>query len=206
MTLKVFLGGEGPNDIGQWGDLPQYRDDPPRPGVLNVLLEKVQPDGWQVVDGRRWKRIRKYRAGKHDNEETQNILGLINTAIDRKCDVLVFCRDRDGDKFQHRVDDIKAGIEQAADILGDRCPMIVGEVAIERLESWLVALSGKTKSETLRKKAVEKTLDQLGINPKSTRDMVAFAEKVDLDRVPDDAESLQRWVTKAKRVLGQQKN
>lgn len=39
--MKVFLGDEGPDDLGDWFHLPSYRTSPPRKGVVEALLARA---------------------------------------------------------------------------------------------------------------------------------------------------------------------
>jgi hypothetical protein len=36
--MKIFLSGEGPDDLGDWYHPPQYRSSPPSLGVVEALL------------------------------------------------------------------------------------------------------------------------------------------------------------------------
>jgi len=76
---------------------------------------------------------------------------------------------------------------------------VIGGVAIERFESWLLALAGKTGSEKARRP--EATLTELGVN--TTAEMVELVESVGLDRIPEDAGSLRSWIERARAMLGQ---
>ena len=61
MTRRVFLAGEGSDEIGTLAYREPYRGSPPY-GVLEALLRRVHPSGWEVVGGIAWKHIRHYRA------------------------------------------------------------------------------------------------------------------------------------------------
>ncbi len=47
--MKVFLGGEGPSELGGWSKEREYRDTHPEPGILESLMLKVQPNGWKII-------------------------------------------------------------------------------------------------------------------------------------------------------------
>jgi hypothetical protein len=191
----VFLAGEGPNDLGGWARHPSYRD-PHAPGVVESLLRKIDPDAWEIVDAMPWKRFRKLQVSRHGRAEERNIRAMILHARERACDTVVFTRDRDGDA------DRQMQIERAVIAVEGEvgCPEIVGGVAVERLESWLVALSGRTGSEAMRDAQVDEILAQLEVPPKDTRAMVALVDRTDLARIPDDAASLTRWMARAREV------
>lgn len=199
--IRVFLAGEGPNDIGDWRRHPTYREDPPRPGVIEVLMRKTKADGWAVTDGIRWASIRKYRPNNPGAHEVRNVLGAALMAREKGCEVLAFVRDRDGSHANpnhQRTRDIEQGIETALETHRDSL-RIAGGVAIKKLESWLVALSGRKGSELERRP--QEILEQLGVDEKNTGEMVAFAEAANLDDVPEDARSLRVWLDRVREAL-----
>ena len=83
---------------------------------------------------------------------------------------------------------------------GDCRPAIVGGVAIEKLESWLAAIAGTSGSEDLRRP--EEILAAYGIDEKDTRAMVRLVENSGLGKLPADAQSLRRWLERARAALG----
>jgi hypothetical protein len=200
--IRVFLAGEGPNDIGDWARHRSYRDDSPSPGVPEAILRKVRGDGWRVCGAVLWKKIHKLQVRPPAGAETKNVLGAALAARDAGCDVLVFVRDRDDSNANPRKErerDIEQGIARVPQDVSDQL-RIVGGVAIRRLESWIVALSGKNGSEEMRRP--EDALRELGIGDKSTGDMVEFVQdKVDLANVPSDARSLRRWLERGRDAL-----
>ncbi len=193
--IRIFLAGEGPNELGSWAREAPYRD-PAFPGVIETLLRRVCPDGWQVVEAIAWKRIRKLRINEHGNVEVRNIRGLVLFAKEHQCQAVAFARDRD--RNSQREKDVEEGITKAKED-HPTGPAIIGGVAIERLESWLVALCGKTKSEDIRRR--EEVLAELGVKEKDTRAMVELVEKANLNTIPDDAHSLKLWLRRAESVL-----
>lgn len=95
--IKVFLGGEGSNELGtRW-----HRPMGDQPGVVEALLRRVRADGWCVGGARLWKTIRKYQAGvargAPNHGDARNVLGLVLHAYEAACELLVFVRDDDGD-------------------------------------------------------------------------------------------------------------
>jgi hypothetical protein len=110
--LKVFLGGEGNNDIGtRW-----YRPMGDTVGVVETLLRRVRASGWHVAGALPWNSLRKYRAGvamDHANHaDARNVLGLVLHAYEDACEMLVFVRDEDGD--EHREQAIRHVLEAIA--------------------------------------------------------------------------------------------
>ena len=80
--MKVFLVGEGPNELGSWGRHPSYRS-APTPGALEALLRRMCADGWEIGGATLWKDIRKYRSGTPESAETRHVLGAALDAVER---------------------------------------------------------------------------------------------------------------------------
>ncbi|HYO74215.1 MAG TPA: hypothetical protein VEU33_49900 [Archangium sp.] len=202
MTSRVFLAGEGPNELGGWFKESPWRQpavrSPVEIGVLEALLRLTQPEGWEIVDAVPWKNIRKFRAGGHKHAETRNVLALILAAKEKGCDVVVFTRDRD--KEQAREQAIHEGILRAEKEIQDT-PRVAGGVAIEETESWILALAGRARSQQMGEEQRKRALAELGVGEKSTTDMVRIIEQADLGRIPADAESLQTWLERVRKVL-----
>lgn len=205
--IRLFLAGEGLNELGDWWRTPQYRHDPPLPGVIEALLRQIRDDGWEVAGATGWKDIRKFRTrqkGEKFSAETRNVMGAALAAWEAGCDVFVFIRDRDGTRSnpnQARQDDIEEGIRRALEEWSEHLS-IVGGVAIIKLESWLLAIIGQPRSEEIRRP--EEEIASLGVltKDKETAAMVACVEANGLEQVPDDAESLRRWLERARQALG----
>lgn len=190
--FKVFIGGEGPDELGDLSRHASYRSG--SPGVLEALLRRVQEDGWAVEGSLLWKQIRKYRAGDHRRPEERNVLGLSLAAREAGCDVVCFTRDRDRDR--QREEDLEKGIAAAEEIFGGL--RIMGGVATEELESWILALRGERRSEQ-RADPKAHLSDSHGISTRSR--MVAVVNDADLDALPDDARSLRLWLGRAREGL-----
>jgi hypothetical protein len=188
--MKVFLSGEGKDDIGGWATEAPFRGNPPDIGVIEALLRKVTATEITIRAACVWKKIRKYRSGHHAQRETRNVLGLVLEAEELGCDAVVFVRDRDGDP--ERQADIEAGVKQAR--AGDFAPAVVGGVAIEEIEAWILALMGEHGSEQhTDPKAV--LARQHGIT--GCAEMVNAVQKRRLEDLPMDATSLRDWLKEA---------
>lgn len=207
MTLRICLAGEGANELGGRSGEPTYWKTltPERIelGVVEALLRKVRDEGWNIVEAIQWKQLRKLKARPSGaGRESDNVRKAALHASERGCDLLVFVRDRD-DSDDHpnpdRETDIEAGIRIALEdhegVLG-----IVGGVAIRRLESWLLAITGTGKTEESRRP--EELLVMLGVREKHTAEMVGLVEQADLAQVPGDARSLRAWLDRARAALG----
>lgn len=186
---RVFLGGEGKTDIGNAAAAPAYAD-PPVPGVVQALLDRALPGQWVQVGAKAWKDIVKFKAGGHKAAETRNVLGLALRARDAGAELVVFVRDRDGDAQREAA--IEAGI---AEVIGVR---VVGGVAIETIEAWVLACDGD--------KAAEKRLDPKG--ELARRGYETTAAKVDVvtekfaEERLDGAVSLGRWIGRLRTATG----
>ena len=196
--MKVFLGGEGPNELGGWATEPVHRDSRPWPGVLEALLIRVDPHAFEVINGVTWKQIRKFRAGgalRGCGGDCRNVLGLALRAREADADVVCFARDRDGDN--QREADFNEGLRQISEKFAS-VPAVIGGMAIEMLEAWILALCNVSNSESHRHPEVE-LRQQKGID-KDTAAMVQIVEDADLTRIPHDANSLWSWIAQARAV------
>ncbi len=200
--IRVILAGEGRNELGDlWVEAAfRPRDGTKaRPGVLEALLREVRREGWEIVDALPWKTLPKLQVGIGKKGEEHNVRRAYHHAKKRGCEVLVFTRDRDGVKFAHREEDIDRAV---ADLRtnGDG-PAIVGAVAVEKLEGWLLAVAGARRSEEQRRP--EEQLTDLGVEPKDTAGMVALVEQHGLAAIPEDARSLRKWLEQARDALAE---
>lgn len=197
--IEVFLAGEGPNELGGWCKEREYRDEHPNSGVLEALARQVAPSGWQVRDAIQWKSIRKLAVGtKGKGAERKAVLAAQLHAKERGCAVLLFSRDRDGQKYAERQREIEAALSEL-----DGSVAVAGGVCVERLESWLLAISGRTGTEDIRDKRADVELESLGIPAKDTAAMVEHVQRHGIAAVPPDAASLHAWLARVDAYLGQ---
>ena len=194
--VGVYLGGEGPNELGSRAAHPVYQIDK-NPGVLQTLLSKVQPEGWRVAGAVTWKKIRKYRARGTTPGEEQNVLGLVDAAGAARAQVVAFFRDADGDPARPAA--ITRGIEQAIALFPEL--EIIGGTAVPVLEGWILAILGVRGTEQLSKAGAQSRLADRGIGSKDTRAMVETVQSCSIERLPKDAESLRIWLARAGEVL-----
>jgi hypothetical protein len=206
VTLRICLAGEGKNELGgRSGDPAYWKSMEPKqiePGVLETLLRRVKGDGWEIAEAIEWKRLRKLKLRPNGaGREADNVRKAALHASENGCDALVFSRDRD-DSDDHpnqaREDDIETGIRAAIEDQGHRLT-IAGSVAIRRLESWILALEGRTGSEDARRP--EEALESLQVH-QGTRYFVEVVESANLDAIPEDARSLRGWLDRAREALG----
>jgi hypothetical protein len=197
--MKLLLAGEGANDLGGWASEPAYRHGDRRVGVVEALLRKVQPTGWTVLDAVLWKGIPKFRAGGHRGAEMRTVLGLALQAKERGFDGFAFVRDRDSVK--ERQAEIGAALMEIDSVIGGAPPR-AGAVAVERIESWVLAVTGAAGSEAMSDAAVDEALATLGAEAKGTTAFAAIVEGAALSAVPEDALTLRLWLEDARRLLG----
>ena len=186
--VKVFLCGEGANELGSRNAPRAFQHDR-EPGVLHVLLERVQREGWEVGGARSWKQIPKYRVGRAAHQDTRNVEAAALDAREAECDVLAFSRDVDTESG--RKDAIEEGIKRVTS------PSVIGGAAVPTLEGWVLALLGVAGSEALSPKRAEKLLEENGIPRKDTAAMVHVVESADVAALPKDATSLRLWLDRA---------
>lgn len=198
--IKVFLAGEGRNEIGGWSREHGWRDEHPYAGVLESLARRIIPSGWEVHDAMRWKDIPKLTVGARGKGlERKTVLAAHLHAKEKGCGALLFSRDRDAPKWHERVREIEATLAELE--TADGGIAVAGAVCIERLESWLLALTGRTKTEELRDGRVDDELATLGVPAKDTARMVDLVERHGLAEVPPDALSLGIWIERVRAAL-----
>jgi hypothetical protein len=201
--VRVFLGGEGRNELGSWAGHPAYQNDA-EPGVIKALLVRTQPQGWKVIGALSWKRCRKYtdfgplpatlrRNVRHDHEKSA-VLGLVLDAKEHGAQAVAFVRDEDDDPERGKV------IADAINLAQTHWPhiRIAGGTAVPVLEGWILALMGDTGTESLGKVKAQRLLADRNVT--STSEMV---REVLADRlVPEDAAHLRSWLAQARDALG----
>jgi len=199
VNVKIFLVGEGKNELGSRVGDPSYQSDE-SPGVLHALLMRIEPAGWEVGGARDWKNIRKFKfkAGRAAHADTHNVLGAALDAKEAGCDVLAFMRDRDKD--HGRKEAVDEGIRRVPATLSS-APEVIGGVAVPKLEAWILALLQHRKTELLSPTRAEEVLAEKGIAAKDGLAMVRVVEQADLKQIPKDATSLNEWVARAESVL-----
>lgn len=200
--MRVFLGGEGKDELGRFCHDPAYaverrgrREVEKEPGILETLINRLKKTPIEFVGGLVWHRIPKGRItrGIH-RAETRNVVGLVLDAEDARCDAAIFVRDRDGD--ENREADVEEGIRVAK----ERFPavLIVGGMAIEEIEAWLLAMLGEHKSER-HAHPKEVLRDRQGIETTAQKSRVV--EEASLENLPGDADSLHRWIDRFESAL-----
>lgn len=194
--IKVFLGGEGANELGTRGQRPPGDD----PGVIETLLRRVRPDGWCVAGAIEWKAIRKYQAGaaaRYPRQgEIYNILRLLLLAYEQACAMVVFVRDvdRDEERQDTAIRTLRSpAARRFADDHGYELAAVSG-MATPNLEGWMLCLLGRRRTDDLSPKRAQRDLEAEGVPAKSTHHFVEIARTRPL---PADAGSLSSWLSDA---------
>ena len=198
MTRYVLLAGEGKTELGGWAGHPTYRDDKPSAGVLEALLTKVATEGWEIRDAVEWKHLTRYRAHEPSlGKDELNTRALWLHAMERKCDLIVFSRDRD------RAAERTEAVERGRRWLEAKCVGaglgVVGGMAHECIEAWVLALVGQARTEGLSTLRAKELLKGYGL-----ADVTRMGDSIgaaDFARVPADAHSLRAWLIQARNVL-----
>lgn len=187
---RVFLGGEGPNELGGWANEPAHqRNDR---GAVEALLRSVPAKEWNVVGALRWKDIKKLRARGPTPNEGRNVLGLAEAALRDGATVLAFVRDSDG-----KTDRSAQVRNAAASVESDGKLQVVGGTAEPVLEAWILAMLGVPNAESLSKSAAQRDLLARGVA--GTDAMVHAIENC--TAIADGAPALSEWCEKAAKVL-----
>jgi hypothetical protein len=198
--MKLFIVGEGRNELGEWGNNAPYAPSGVshrNQGFIVAVLEQIRKDGWSIEGGLAWKSLRKLKLGPEGRGDDRNIARLCLHAEEAGCEVVVFLRDRDGDMTREQ--DILQAVNIAQQSSGLR---IVGGVPIENLESWLLAVLGVAKTQTTRNVRTLSLLKQDGMETKSTEGIVKWVRYHGLSKIPPDATAFTLWLNELRELLG----
>ena len=196
--VRVFLGGEGRNELGGRAGHSVYPSE--EPGVIETLLRGCQPDGWQVCGSTPWCKITKFAAKGPTPREERNVLGLVLMAKRAQSHVVAFVRDADTDKDRPIV--IDAAIRKADETFPGID--VIGGTAVPVLEAWVLAMRGERGTEAMSKVDAKRRLDEVGAA--DTAAMVEAARRVVVDKISQDARGLRRWLLKASDALPRRVN
>jgi hypothetical protein len=200
-ALKIYLSGEGRNELGFRVRHEVYQQPEDGPGVVEALLFAVALTEFEIVGAMQWNKIVKYEAYKGPRparNEARTVLGLALDARRAGADVLAFLRDQDG--HPERTSIIQDAIATAE---SQFAPLkVVGHTPVQVLEAWMLALLGEHGSEAWSRTKAQKLLAQRGKS--TTAEMVEIVQgALPSCELPADAKSLRLWLDRAKKVLGQ---
>jgi len=194
--VKVWLGGEGPSEIGD-------RDHPggQRVGAIEALLSKVEQGGWVVTGATAWRRIRKLRVraalGRDNHGDIHNIAGLVNEAHENACEVVAFARDVDSDET--RLEASAQGISHAQEIFPQMG--IIGGPALPTVEGWILALRKVPHTESMSRNRVNDLIAGQELRAKHAEDYVEVILHADVTALPPGCVRFGEWIETARAVL-----
>lgn len=193
--MRLFIAGEGSDEIGDFALGLSYRPSNPRGGIVEALLRQVVADGWRIENGCLWRRIRKYAVGRDlHGRERRNVLGLVDVAVEAGCTVVTFVRDRDGESDREAA--IESAIAQAG-ALGLNIK-VIGGTAVEAIDAWILACLGEASTES---KSDPKSILTSRFRMDTGAQKTAVVSEAKLDKLPNDARSLRAWLKRAAEVL-----
>lgn len=195
MDVKVWLGGDGPSEVGD-------RDrGGERVGALEALLRRVEPAGWRVAGATQWRMIRKFRVGAAVGNDThgdiRNVAGLVNEAYEAGCEVVAFARDVDAEPA--RVAVVSRAVAYAVALFPNVA--VVGGCAVPALEGWILALVGVRDTEAMSRSRCTQLLAERDLGGKHAEDYVAVIDGAELERLPPGCDELAAWLARARDVL-----
>lgn len=185
MSLKVFLVGEGPNDIGRWSVDKTYRDSKSGDGVIGALARRQVEEGWHVEEGRAWKKLSVFKVGGGLDVDEKRFSIAKQLMREAGCDVLLYARDVDSDE------DRKALLVSLREANTD-----VGLAVVDPcVEGWLLELRGERKKHGWTKAGSQKALGDL-----TTSEMESIVSRWDC-KTEHLSEDLRRWLADVARLL-----
>lgn len=194
--MRVLIAGEGRFELGGFHVEPSYRAEAPECGVVEAMLRRVAQRDFCVANGVPWKNIRKFKIGRSpEAADAQCVLGLAQLAKDSGYDAIAFVRDRDrSEERGTHVDDAIAVAERRFGVT----LAIVGGVARECTDAWVLAWDGRRGTESMSVAAAKAARTQAFL---TTSDAAAMIGRAEPDAIPDDAPRLRAWLDVARRVL-----
>ncbi|MFZ4734792.1 MAG: hypothetical protein ACOYM9_02545 [Bradymonadia bacterium] len=196
--MRVFLAGEGENELGGWAHQRPFRKQPVYPGVIPALLDQVASGSYEIVDAVVWKELTKVAAPRPGQArvrgDDQNLVRARLKAREAGADVLVVLRDTDGDK------DRETKLREVASTQPPS-PKIVLGTPHRKLEAWILACTGETHTESLGEEGLQKALATRGIPNKGTEAMVDVAKRAEPGKIPPCATRLHRFLDDLRAAL-----
>jgi hypothetical protein len=203
LSAKVWVVGEGNNELGI-GDGYGNR----ARGVIETLLRRACPEGWDCTGKLAWRSIQKFRAGgarlaDPGHGDYSNVLGLVLTAYEQAADAVAFSRDVDSDP--DREEAVAAALAWIRDE-SEWLIAVIGGVAKPSLEGWILALQGIADTDAMSRSRAQEHLRTSTLELKSTDDYIAIVEQAELGAaphfgLPSGGESLRQWLASAREVL-----
>lgn len=191
----VLLCGEGRNELGGRAGHPSYQHDR-YPGFIEASLERVAPGRALIRGALQWKSLPILRVGGRGDPFARRTTAALQRAreLDARLCLLV-----DRDKNSNVETSIRrAAAEFAAGRPGDEAAL---GVPAPKLEGWILALLGQSRTEAMTPAGAEARLAERGVAAKDTAAFVSAVSSCDLACLPEDAVGLRRWFDDLSRVL-----
>ncbi|MGV3620943.1 MAG: hypothetical protein ACO1OB_09000 [Archangium sp.] len=136
--MKIYVAGEGRHEVGKWEEEPERWATTDRTdGVLFALFTKSGRVG-EVIAGKNWRSIKKFKAGDNATPEQKTLKGLALDAKEHGADVVLWARDSDGQS--HRDKELAPAQEELRVTYAGTLT-ICGGVVTPAIEAWMIALS-----------------------------------------------------------------
>jgi hypothetical protein len=196
--MRIFIAGEGSNELGGWAKAPSDRVPPFEPGVLTTLVDRVAGTPANVVGCAQWKNLTKFRAGERGKPAGKGDIRSLRAAQlqakEAGANILVALRDTDGHA------DREAALIAAAATPPTALRTVVGTPHL-KLEAWILACAGTRRAEEMGSQGLTNALTSLGIPQKGTAAMVDVVENCDLTTIPPCATRLHRFLDDLRAAL-----
>jgi hypothetical protein len=191
-VTRVFLCGEGPNELGSRSGHPSYQTGE-TPGFIEASLEHVAPGRARVVGAVQWKYLPRLEVGGRANPYTGRAAAALQRAREGGAHLCLLV-DADGDaRVEPWVRSAVAAVPDAAATVGVPAP---------KLEGWIVALLGDKRTEAMSPARADARLAEHGVKPKDTEAFVEAVANCDPATLPPDAAGLRRWFAELGDALG----
>lgn len=196
---RVWLGGEGPTELGGLAGHPSYHD-PNDHGVLQTLVLTLNPNA-EICGATVWSKIHKYASGaarassraRQEPVESLAVRRLCLTAEEAGADVVVFARDRDA--FAERDEQIEAGMLA---VRAEARVRVGGGMAVRAIEAWTLLVLGDARGEHY---ADPKTILDAKHGKSCAHQCRALSADDALARVPKDSH-FHEWLESVRAALG----
>lgn len=186
--MKIYVAGEGRHEVGKWEESPERWSTSERTnGVLYELFIKSGRRG-EVIAGKNWRSIRKFKAGENATPEQRTLKGLALDAKEHGAELVLWARDSDGNTHRERE---LIPTQDELRITYSGTLRICGGIAAPAIESWILALA---KQHSNPDSLTTSRCEQLAAQHDLAREeqMVELVRERDLDS--SRSPSLQNWL------------
>lgn len=186
--MKIYVAGEGRHEVGKWEESPERWSTSERTdGVLYELFVKSGRTG-EVIAGKNWRSIRKFKAGENATPEQKTLKGLALDAKEHGADLVLWARD--SDHQANREQELMPTQDELRTTHAGTLT-ICGGVVSPAIEAWMIALA---KHHPNPESLTTARCEQLAAQHNFAREdqMVDLVRERDLDA--SLSPSLQNWL------------